>query len=212
MLQFKVLMPANVLRGLGDGAGAFAMAVGMKKLGLSFEYAGYTTALTYFAGLAATLLVGLTVDRFGAGRVIPKVSVLLAIGLMGMVLTTNTMAFLAFFLLWQIMLTMEGLCVPLVHYSVVPVEVIGAFSGIRLLTLTLMMGLSNFIVGNLLEHVSPVAVYGVCASIKLAAGIMYWYGVKVVQARQAVAAEETSVLPARSEEESGDASISTERN
>lgn len=187
MRQFRILMPANVLRGLGDGAGIFAMAVGMKRLGLSVEYAGYTTMLTYLGGLFATMLIGFTVDRFGGGKVILKVEIFLATGIMGMVLASNPIAFLAFFLLWQIMLTMEGLAVPLIHFEIVPVEVIGAFSGIRLLILTAMAGLSSFTVGYLLEFISPILIYTSCAGLKLTAGMLYWYGVKVIKNEQSSA-------------------------
>lgn len=189
MRQFKILMPANVLRGFGDGAGTFAMAVGMSRLGLSVEYAGYTTALTYLSGLFATMLIGFTVDRFGAGKVIPRVEILLVIGLMGMVLVSNPIAFLAFFLLWQVMLTMEGLAIPLVHFEIVPVEVIGAFSGIRLLILSAIAGISNLSVGYLLEFISPVLIYALCGGMKLTAGVLYWYGVKVIKREQKTAME-----------------------
>ena len=181
MRQFRILMPANVLRGLGDGAGTFAMAVGMSRMGLSLEYAGYTTALTYFAGLLATAMIGVTVDRFGAGKVIPIIEVFLVIGLMGMVMVSMPVLFLLFFLLWQIMVTMEGLAIPLVHFEIVPVEVIGAFSGVRLLILTVVGGLSGLAVGYGLELVSPLLIYALCAGLKLTAGILYWYGVKVVR-------------------------------
>ncbi len=196
MRQFKLLLPANVLRGLGDGAGVFAMAVGMKRLGLSSEYAGYTTSMVYLAGLIATLLIGFTVDRFGAGKVIPRVNSLLAIGLMGMVLVSNPILYLVSFLLWQTMLTMEGICVPLIHYEIVPVEVIGAFSGIRLLTLTAMIGLSGLVMGYLLESIPALVVFGFCALLKIMAGLLYAYGVKIFNREQQSAAaliEDTTV-------------------
>jgi len=208
MRQFRILMPANVLRGLGDGAGCFAMAVGMKRLGLSLEYAGYTTSLVYLAGLFATILIGLTVDRFGGGKVIPRVEIFLVIGLMGMVLASNSIAFLAFFLLWQIMITMEGIAIPLIHFEIVPVDVIGAFSSLRLLILAAIGGISSFTVGYLLEFMSPVLIYALCAGMKLAAGALYWYGVKIIKGEQKAAMEiileTSSVIPGAHKRTAGD--------
>ena len=169
-------MPANLLRGFGDGAGSYAVVVGMRDIGLPLEIAGYATAISCFSSLVANTMIGKFADRFGAGRMIFPTVVLLCIGLMGMVYSPSAWIFLAFYLLWQIMQLMEATEIPLVHYDVVPVEVMGAFSSIRLLLLNLTASLSGTIVGISLDICPAAVVFAVCAMFMIICTLLFWHG------------------------------------
>lgn len=153
MREFRLLAPPNVLRGLGDGAAAFAMAVGLRQLNLGVEYAGYTTSLIYLGGLLGTGLIGMTVDRHGSGLVLFVADTAIAFALMGLVLAGGPLVFLAFFLMIQVTNTIEGYTVPLAHYAIVPTPFIGAFSATRLMILYGVAMVSTPAVGFLLDWV-----------------------------------------------------------
>ncbi len=156
MREFRLLAPPNVLRGLGDGAAAFVMAVGLRQLNLGVEYAGYTMALVNVGQLLGTGMIGLTVDRYGSGRVLFAADTFIAFALMGVVLAGGPFVFLVFFLLVQLTNTIEGYTVPLAHYAIVPTPLIGAFSGVRLMLLYLVAAIATPAVGILLDKM-PIA-------------------------------------------------------
>jgi|GEM_PF-3151745 len=176
MREFKLLAPPNILRGLGDGASFFVMAVGMQKLHLGVEYAGYTTSLIFLGLILGTSILGFTVDRYGAGRVLFSSEVFVALGLMGIVLTHSPIFFLVFFLMLQVSSNVEAYTIPLAHYAIVPASVIGAFFGVRLMILYLTAAITTQISGILLKRVDYfVYVFAVCAVLKLITGVLYWY-------------------------------------
>ena len=176
MKEFALLMPANIMRGFGDGAGGYAVVVGMRDIGLPIEVAGYTIMLSSLSSLTANAAIGKFADRIGAGRMILPTVVLLCAGLIGMVNSTSTWVFLGFYLLWYVMMLMESTEIPLVHYDVLPVEVMGAFSNIRLLCLKLTASLSGIMVGIFLDHFAPWVVFAVCACLKLVSALLFTCG------------------------------------
>ncbi len=178
---FWILMPANFLRGLGDGAGGYLTYVAIKNMNLGDDYAGYTMLLTNIALFLSYLIIMTTIDRFGAGKVLPATEILLVIGLIGAVVTTNPIVFLAFYLLWRTMQQLEASAIPLAHYAIVPNEVMGNFSAIRLGMLTLTVTISSTAVGFCLAHFAPLTVFIVCAVLKLMAGAGYCYGLLAVK-------------------------------
>jgi MFS family permease len=176
MKEFRIMMPANLMRGLGDGAAAFAYWIALDRLSLTPEYAGYVTILASAAPFLAYAILWLCMDRYGAVVVIPASDLLLVVGLMGTVMTHSPKLFLAAFLLRAVMSGVEASAIPMAHYEVVPKEVMGAFSSIRLLLLNLTAAGSGTAVGLLLNKFSPVAVFAGCAVLKLAAGALFCYG------------------------------------
>ena len=176
MPAFRTLMPANILRGFGDGAGTFAVVVGMRDIGLPIEIAGYATARACLSSLTANAMIGKLADRVGAGRMIFPTVLLLCAGLIGIVNSTNAWMFLGFYLLWNIMQLMESTEIPLIHYDVVPVEAMGAFSNIRLLCLSLTGALSGMLVGFSLDHFPAWTVFAVCAALKIVSALLFQYG------------------------------------
>ncbi len=181
MKEFRILMPANILRGFGDGAGySYAMVIGLKYLDLGVEYAGITTFIMALGGLISTGIIGFCSDRFGAGKLVPIIEVILITGLLGMVVSPAPWFFVSCYLFWYIMQNMEANAIPLIHFDVVPTEVIGAFSGVRLFFLNLIAGFSGMIAGISLDHYSPLLVFGVCAFLKLVAGAFYYNSVRII--------------------------------
>lgn len=178
MREFKLLAPPNILRGLGDGASFFVMAVGMRKLGIGVEYAGYTTALIFLGLIAGTSFLGVTVDRYGAGSVLLIAEIFIAAALMGLVRTHSPLIYLAFFLLLQTFANVEAYTVPLAHYAIVPASVIGAFFGVRLMILFITTAVTTQIAGLLLQHKEYfIHVFAVCAVLKIVTGMLFWYAI-----------------------------------
>ena len=184
---FWILMPANFLRGMGDGAGGYLTYVAFKHMSLGNEFAGYTMILTNIALFLSYLIIMTTIDRFGAGKVLPATEILLVVGLMGAVITTNPYVFLAFYLLWRTMQQLEASAIPLAHYAIVPTEVMGNFSGLRLAMLTLTVSISSTATGFCLAHFAPLTVFAFCAVLKLMAGAGYCYGLLSVKKEDAAA-------------------------
>ena len=184
--EFQILMPANILRGFGDGAGGFIVAVAMKK-GLDSAAVGWATAILPLGAFCATGLVGFCADKFGAGKLLPIINTLLVVGLIGSLFCmkqnflSSSTYFVCCFFLWYMMQQMEGNAIPLVHYDVVPTEVIGAFTGVRLFCLNVTMGLSGMIVGFALDHAKAIIVFGVCGVLKIIAGLLYYTSVTTLK-------------------------------
>ena len=177
--EFQILMPANILRGFGDGAGGFIIAVAMKQ-GLNTETVGWATAVLPLGSLCATGSIGVCSDKFGAGKLLPIINTLLVIGLIGSLfcmkqtMLSSSAFFLCCYFLWFMMSQMEANAIPLVHYDVVPTEVIGAFTGVRLFCLNVTMGLSGLLVGIALDHTKAIIVFGICGALKIIAGFLYY--------------------------------------
>jgi predicted MFS family arabinose efflux permease len=89
-------------------------------------------------------------------------------------LLSSSTFFLCCYFIWFMMAQMEANAIPLVHYDVVPTEVIGAFTGVRLFCLNVTMGLSGLLVGIALDHAKAIIVFGVCGLLKIIAGWLYY--------------------------------------
>lgn len=184
--EFQILMPANILRGLGDGAGGFIVAVAMKNQ-LPETAVGGVVALMPLAAFCATGIIGVCSDKFGAGKLLPIINTLLVVGLMGTLFCmkqhffSSSIFFGACYFLWYMMQQMEANAIPLVHYDVVPPAVIGAFTGVRLFCLNVTIGLSGIIVGYALDHATALMVFGVCGVLKIVAGFLYYASVVLLK-------------------------------
>ena len=184
--EFQILMPANILRGFGDGAGHFIVAVAMKQ-GLETAAVGWSTAVLPVAAFFATGIIGVCSDKFGAGKLLPIINTLLVVGLIGSLfcmkqtLFSSSTYFVCCYFLWYMMQQMEANAIPLVHYDVVPTEVIGAFTGVRLFCLNVTIGLSSMIVGFSLDHTKALIVFGVCGALKILAGFLYYASVALLK-------------------------------
>jgi len=184
--EFILLAPPNILRGLSSGCSYFAMAIGMKQIGLGVEYAGYTTMLIFLGGILGTASIGFTVDRYGAGRVLLFANIGIAISLMGVVLAPSPLIFLIFFLTMYMSTTCDGITVPLAHYAIVPHQIIGAFSAVRLLILFGAGAMATATNGYLLELVKPVYVFAGNATLNIITGILFLYAFNKGHKRQPV--------------------------
>ena len=181
MKEFKIMMPANVLRGLGDGVGAIIFWVALKRLNLPPVYAGYVTLATVCAPFVGNLILGLTMDRFGAVIVIPASCIVIAACLMGTILTNSPVLFLIYLFLYWIAKPVEAAAIPLAHYVVVPNEVMGAFSTVRLGLLLVTGSISSVLAQLLLRRFTAVTIFAGSAVIKLLAGALYCLGLIVLR-------------------------------
>ena len=181
MRQFRIMMPGNILRGMGDGCTAYIMLLAVKRMNLPAEYAGYAGMIASASIFVSYVIMAFTLDRFGVGLVLLIADTLLVVGLMGTAVTMNPLLFLACFLLLRVMANIEATAVPLVHYEVVPREVMGAFSSVRLFLLTITTNVAGTVVGFCLGLLSPVLVFAGSAIMKLAAGAFFCYGVYSVK-------------------------------
>ena len=187
MREFRLLLAPNVLRGLGAGAVFFSWVVGLKRLDLPPAYAGLAATVEAAAGtILGSIIIGLYTDRWGAGRLLFASGVLMALALVGMVLTSSPLLFLAFFSVLVLGTSLEGKGVPLGTYELVPSTRIGAFNGARLMLLSGSMAISMPLVGQLLERMDALPVMAAGAVIKLTMGGLYWFAF-----RRRVAVDET---------------------
>ncbi len=174
--QFRVLLIPFILRGIGDGAAFFIMAIGLQRLNLPDQYAGLATGVGSAAAMAGYVTISLTVDRFGPGIVCFFGDLIIAGSLVGIILTKTPRLWLTLYFMRGYGGTMEGAGIPLGCYFIVPRELMGAFSGARLM---LLMGISALAVpaaGYLLDHFDPVPIFFAAALVKIVAGILYWWG------------------------------------
>jgi len=177
MKEFIIMMPANLLRGLGNGVGAFIFWIALDRLELPPEYAGYLTLITTTAPFVGNWILWLTMDRFGAVVVIPASCTLIACSLMGTILTESPALFLFYNFVYQTMLPVEGAAIPLAHYEVVPKEVMGAFSTVRLGLLMVTGSVSATLAGLLMRVFRPTTIFAGSAAIKFLAGVLYCVGI-----------------------------------
>lgn len=187
--QFRVLLAPFILRGLADLAMVFVMIVAEKRLELPAAYAGRATIATGAGTFLAYATLGLSVDRFGPALVLFGGNVLIALSLMGVVLTKSRRAFLFYYFLGAWGGTVEGAGVPLSCYYIVPRELMGAWSGARLTLLWISSGFGQWLGGHLLGIFNALPIFFIAALIKLAAGILYWYGFGQIYESDAVAEE-----------------------
>ena len=180
MKEFKIMMPANILRGLGDGVGAIIFWVALDRLKLPPVYAGYVTIATVCAPFVGNLILGLTMDRFGAVIVIPVSCAIIAACLMGTILTKSPLLFIIYLFVYWVARPVEAAAIPLAHYVVVPNEVMGAFSTVRLGLLTITGSISAVLAQLLLLRFSAVTIFAGSAVIKLLAGTLYCLGLIVL--------------------------------
>ena len=175
--EFRMLLGPNTLRGLDSGVFYFAWIVGLQRLDLPASYVGLAAMAQAISGtILGSMALGLCSDRWGPGRVVFGGDLLAAVALAGMVLTDSPPVFLAFYALAAFGGTLEGAGVPLGTYEIVPPEVMGAFSGARLMLLSVGGAISVALVGRFLESFDPLPVFMAGAVLKLITGVWYWYG------------------------------------
>ena len=179
MKQFRIMMPANFMRSMGDGCVAYALLLALQSWdpALPQKYAGYHQTLCSFAPFLGYIILAMVGDRFGPGIVLPVVDTLMGVSMVCMAAIHNGLWFLGATLVYNALLTTESAAIPLAHYEVVPNEVMGAFNNVRLLLLTLTGLISGTVAGNALKFFNPVLVFAVGAAIKVSAGLLYSYGI-----------------------------------
>jgi MFS family permease len=179
MKEFWLLLAPNVLRGLGASTVFFSWIVGLKRLDLPPAHVGLAATVEAAAGtILGSIIIGLYADRWGAGRLLFASGVLMALALIGMVLTSSSWLFLAFFSVLVLGTSIEGKGVPLATYELVPSTQIGAFNGARLMLLSGSMAISMPLVGKLLEETDPLPVMAAGAAIKVVMGALYWFALR----------------------------------
>ena len=175
--QFRDVMVPNILRGVVSAFLFFAWVVGLRRLDMPVAYVGLATTVQAVAGsVVGSAIVGLSADRWGAGPVIFAGSVLSAACLTAMVQTTSPDAFLALYGFLILGAHLIGVGVPLGTYRIVPADLMGAYSGARLMLTSAASALTMPLVGALLEITGAVPVFLVGSGLSLAMGFGYWRG------------------------------------
>ena len=152
------------------------MATGLRRLDLPIEYGGLAAMAQGAAAVLGSMSIGLTVDRFGVGRVCFVASILIGLGLIGIVLTNTPAVFLIVYFLLAYAGTVEGVAIPLGCYFVVPPQKMASFTGARLGLLALTSAVMVPAAGYLLDIFNPVPIFFVGAAVAVLTGAFYWYG------------------------------------
>ena len=131
--EFRMLAYPHVMRGLLTGLMVFVVNTQMKRLELGDEYAGYMTAVVSAAGLLASVVLGLTLDRWGAGIVALLGGILTGLAWAAVLVSPTPIWFLIFFLILHFGDVLEQRAIPLGCFEIVPAGVVGGFTAARLL-------------------------------------------------------------------------------
>lgn len=177
--QFRDLILPNVLRGLVSAVLFFAWVVGLQRLAIPVAYVGLAATVQAVSGsVVGSAVIALCADRWGPGVVIFGGSVLSAACLVAMVLTGSPEVFLALYGLLVLGAHLVGSGVPLGSYQIVPPELMGAYSGARLMLMSAAGALAMPVIGALLERVGPLPVFVAGAGLSLLMGVTYWGGLR----------------------------------
>ncbi len=175
--EFRDVLVPNALRGMVSAFFFFAWVVGLRRLDMPVAYLGLATTVQAVAGsVIGSAIVGLSSDRWGPGPVIFAGSALSAACLTAMVLTSSPEMFLGLYGFLILGPHLIGVGVPLGTYRIVPPDLMGAYSGARLMLTSGVGALTMPIVGALLETVGAVPVFLVGSALSLVMGFGYWRG------------------------------------
>lgn len=177
LAQFRDLLPANALRGLLSGVHFFAWIVGLQRLDMPAAYIGLAATVQAVAsGVIGSAVIGICNDRWGPAWIVLLGSVLTAAAMVGMVVTDSPLVFLALYGAVYLGGHLVGAGVPLGSYEIVPPELMGAYSGLRLILLSAGSMISMPITGYLLQTSGPAPVFAIGAAGTVFMGLAYWRG------------------------------------
>lgn len=145
----------------------------IQRLDLPHEYAGYMIATTCVAGLLAAVVIGFTLDRWGAGVVTLLGDILTAGAWLTLIVTPSPMIFLVLFLIFNIGDLLEQRAIPLGCMEIVPAGIIGGFSAARMMILFGTISLGAVLGGKLLDQYKVNLIFSIAAILKLVMGLWF---------------------------------------
>jgi MFS family permease len=170
---FRTLAYPHILRGLLMGMMTLVVPSQIQRLDLPHEYAGYMMATTCAAGLLAAVVIGFTLDRWGAGVVTLLGDILTAAAWLTLIVTPSPIVFLALFLIFNIGDLLEQRAIPLGSFEIVPAGIMGGFSAARIMILFGTISLGTVLGGKLLDQYNVNLIFSVAAILKLVMGIWF---------------------------------------
>ena len=173
---FRILALPNIFRGIAAGGSYFAMAVGMKKLGLAPVYSTYLVFWGTMAAIFANVLFGLLIKRMGAGRLCLIGSLTGAASLVCLVFAGSAGVFVGLYFLMLLGQTFVDLGVPTGVFEVIPNEIMGAYTGGRLLLMSGGMALSIMTVSFLMDSGMEIPAFVLVAAIQIISGFFFRNG------------------------------------
>lgn len=170
---FRMVAYPHILRGLLTGLMLFVVPTQMRRLSLSNDYAGYMAAAVCAADLISAVILGFTLDRWGAGVVTLLGCLLAGLSWATLIVAPSPISFLAFFLLLNIGEVLEQRAVPLGALEIMPTGVIGGFSAARLLIFTAGRALASGVGGKLLDAYDVSVIFVIAGALKLVLGVWF---------------------------------------
>ncbi|NJD02443.1 MAG: MFS transporter [Ruminiclostridium sp.] len=173
---FRIFALPNISRGIAAGGSYFAMAVGMKKLGLAPIYSTYLVFWGTMAAIFANVIFGLLIKHIGAGRLCLVGSLAGSAGLVCMVFAGSADVFIGFYFLMFLGQTFVDLGVPTGVFEVIPNEIMGAYTGGRLLLMAGGTALSIMGVSFLMDSGMEILAFVLVGAIQIIGGFFFWNG------------------------------------
>lgn len=151
---FYKLIPAHVIRGIGNGIITLAVVIGSHEKILNTQTATTAAFLVSVATVVGYLLYTLTENKLGTNGLLFFSGVLLAVTAPLCVCFGSLYLFFVFFTLNNLFNIIYGMAVPVIITKIVPFEMIGKYTSARMLLFTFGSALPGFFMESLLDWAS----------------------------------------------------------
>ncbi|MBI5381957.1 MAG: hypothetical protein HZA31_08660 [Opitutae bacterium] len=173
--ECRALVYPQILRGATSAMAAFIIPFVVKHMPTPDTFGSYLAMMAQAGLILGSLLVALLRDRMGSGLVVFIGDTMVGLGFGLLFVTHNWMFALPVYALVAIGNNVEGSAVPLGTFSIIPAQIMGAFSGIRAAVTAVAAALASRYGGQLLDVVNPLTVFGFVAGLKVVNGIWFWF-------------------------------------
>jgi hypothetical protein len=169
------LIYPQILRGATSIMAVFVVPFAVKHLATPPTFGAHMALMGQVGLVVGSLLVALWRDRFGSGLVVFLGDTMVGLGFGFLVVTHHWMAVLPVYALITIGNNIESSAVPLGTFTIIPVEIMGAFSGVRMTVLGVSSAIAAQVGGHLFDYVNPLVVFAAVAALKLVNGLWFWW-------------------------------------
>ncbi len=171
--HFTALIIPNILRGFCFGILGMASTIGYFTGDINSSSAAILVTVTTISSIIGSLVYTVLATRVREKNIIAFSSILIFVSLSFMVVFNNTVSFIAFYGLAYFFLHLINTAVPIVVVKIVDYDVIGQYSGWRMLLHTLGVSLSGFVCIPLFNLIGVFPTMLLSGATQLVSGIAY---------------------------------------
>lgn len=170
---FYKLIPAHILRGIGNGIIVLAAVIGSHAGILDTSSSVVSAFLVSVSTVVGYFLYTLTEDKFGTNGLLFFSGVLLAVTAPLCTLFGNLYLFFVFFALNNLFNIIYGMAVPVIITKIVPFEMMGKYTSARMLLFTFGSSLPGFFMESLLNGVGATVTLLIGGGFLLSSCLLY---------------------------------------